>query len=99
MSAVPGREALGLCRAFVVAHWGCVVGAARYPSSPNLISTPLTPRSEAAEKKKAAERYAKAHAAGQTEQAKSDLARLQEIRKKRDAAAAQRKAEQEGWYS
>lgn len=47
-------------------------------------------------KKAAQERAAKAAAAGKTEQAKSDLARLQEIRRKREAAAAQRQAEQEG---
>lgn len=55
--------------------------------------------SEAAEKKAAQERYAKLQAAGKTDQAKSDLARLQEIRKRREAAAAQRIAEQEGGLS
>ncbi len=33
---------------------------------------------------------------GKTDQAKSDLARLQEIRRKREAAAAQRTAEADG---
>jgi hypothetical protein len=56
----------------------------------------LTIISEAAEKKAAAERYAKLQAQGKTTQAKTDLARLQEIRKRREAAAAQRIAEQEG---
>lgn len=69
---------------------------------------------EAAEKKAAAERYAKLHAAGtfgnisrrievlmlllagHTEQARNDMARLQEIRKKREADANQRKAREEG---
>ncbi|GMK55434.1 hypothetical protein CspeluHIS016_0204900 [Cutaneotrichosporon spelunceum] len=46
---------------------------------------------EAAEKK----RFQQRQAAGKTQQAKSDLARLQEIRKRREAAAAQRAAEQE----
>lgn len=51
-------------------------------------------RSEAAEKK----RFQQRQAQGKTSQAKSDLARLQEIRKKREAAAAQRVAEQEGMF-
>lgn len=38
---------------------------------------------------------AQRHASGHSAQAKSDLARLQEIRKKREAAAAARLAEQE----
>ncbi|KAG8699401.1 hypothetical protein FRC08_005331 [Ceratobasidium sp. 394] len=50
---------------------------------------------EAKESKEAKERYWKLHQAGKTEQAKNDLARLAEIRKKREAAAAQRKQETE----
>jgi len=50
---------------------------------------------EAKEKKEAQERYWKMHAAGKTDQAKSDLARLAAIRKQREDAAAQRKAEAE----
>ncbi|KAG8703355.1 hypothetical protein FRC08_002922 [Ceratobasidium sp. 394] len=50
---------------------------------------------EAKEAKEAKERYWKLHQAGKTEQAKNDLARLAEIRKKREAAAAQRKQETE----
>lgn len=53
------------------------------------------PPREAAEKKAAADRYAKLHAEGKTDQAKSDMARLAEIRKKRAADAERRKAEQE----
>jgi len=48
---------------------------------------------EEAEKKAAAERYQKLHAQGKTVEAKSDLARLQEVRRRREAAAAQRQAE------
>lgn len=48
---------------------------------------------EQADKKAAAERYAKLHAAGKTDEAKSDMARLQEIRKQREQAAARRTAE------
>ncbi|KAL7418751.1 hypothetical protein Q5752_006434 [Cryptotrichosporon argae] len=48
---------------------------------------------EAADKKAAQERYQKLHAQGKTAEAKSDMARLQEIRKRREAAAAQREAE------
>lgn len=50
---------------------------------------------EAKEKKGAQDRYWKLHAAGKTDQAKTDLARLAAIRKQREEAAAQRKAEQE----
>jgi len=50
---------------------------------------------EAKEKKEAAERYRKLHAAGKTVEAKADLTRLAQIRKEREAAAAKRKAEQE----
>lgn len=35
---------------------------------------------------------------GKTQEAKSDLARLQEIRRQREAAAAQRKAEADGEF-
>ncbi|KDE02250.1 hypothetical protein MVLG_07184 [Microbotryum lychnidis-dioicae p1A1 Lamole] len=48
---------------------------------------------EQADKKAAAERYAKLHAAGKTDAARADLARLAEIRKQREQAAARRKAE------
>ncbi|EIW65478.1 hypothetical protein TREMEDRAFT_66543 [Tremella mesenterica DSM 1558] len=51
---------------------------------------------EAQSKKEAQERYQKLHAQGKTQEAKSDLARLQEIRKRREAAAAQREAEAAG---
>jgi len=50
---------------------------------------------EAKDKKEAQDRYWKLHAAGKTEQAKTDLARLAAIRKQREEAAAQRKAETE----
>ncbi|KAF5392128.1 hypothetical protein D9757_003197 [Collybiopsis confluens] len=50
---------------------------------------------EAKEKKEAQDKYWKLHAAGKTDQAKSDLARLAKIRAERDAAAAKRKAEAE----
>jgi len=49
---------------------------------------------EEKEKKEAKERYWKLHQAGKTDQAKADLARLAAIRKEREQAAAQRKAEQ-----
>ncbi|KZO97603.1 hypothetical protein CALVIDRAFT_597511 [Calocera viscosa TUFC12733] len=48
---------------------------------------------EAQEQKEAKERYWKLHQAGKTDQAKADLARLTQIRKEREQAAAQRKAE------
>ncbi|KAK4701268.1 hypothetical protein P7C70_g4970, partial [Phenoliferia sp. Uapishka_3] len=48
---------------------------------------------EQADKAAAKERYAKLHAAGKTDEAKSDLGRLAEIRKQREVAAARRKAE------
>lgn len=51
--------------------------------------------SEERDKKAARERYMKMHLAGKTDEAKADLSRLAEIRKQREAAAAQRKAEQE----
>lgn len=57
---------------------------------------PIPLYSEAKEKKEAQDRYWKLHAAGKTEQAKTDLARLAAIRKQREEAAAQRKAETEG---
>jgi len=50
---------------------------------------------EQKEKQEAKERYWKAHLAGKTDQAKADLARLAHIRKEREAAQAQRKAEAE----
>ncbi|KZT53173.1 hypothetical protein CALCODRAFT_486546 [Calocera cornea HHB12733] len=49
---------------------------------------------EAQEAKEAKDRYWKLHQAGKTDQAKADLARLAAIRKEREQAAAQRKAEQ-----
>jgi hypothetical protein len=51
---------------------------------------------EAKEKKDAQARYWKLHMEGKTDQAKSDLARLAAIRKKREEAAAAKKAEAEG---
>ncbi|CAI2169427.1 18745_t:CDS:2 [Funneliformis geosporum] len=50
---------------------------------------------EAAEKEAARQRYWKLHLEGKTDQAKSDLARLAVIKKQREEAALQRKAEQE----
>ncbi|CAG8790971.1 10354_t:CDS:2, partial [Dentiscutata erythropus] len=50
---------------------------------------------EAAEKEAARQRYWKLHLEGKTEQAKSDLARLAIIKKQREEAAIQRKAEAE----
>lgn len=52
-------------------------------------------RSEAKQKKEAKERYMAAHMAGKTDEAKADMARLRAVREAREAAAAQRKAEQE----
>ena len=40
----------------------------------------------------------KLHAAGKTDQAKADLARLAKIRKEREEAQAKRKAEAEGMF-
>jgi len=67
------------------------------PRSPDLSAPKELSRREreAKEKKEAAEKYRKLHAAGKTVEAKSDLARLTLIRKEREAAAAKRKAEQE----
>ncbi|KAH7927172.1 hypothetical protein BV22DRAFT_1032046 [Leucogyrophana mollusca] len=48
---------------------------------------------EAKEKQDAKDRYWKLHLAGKTDEAKSDLARLQKIRAEREAAQAKRKAE------
>ncbi|KAF7794580.1 hypothetical protein EIP86_005715 [Pleurotus ostreatoroseus] len=53
---------------------------------------------EEKEKKEAKERWWKMHEQGKTEQAKSDLARLAKIRAEREAAAAKRKAENEGKF-
>jgi len=50
---------------------------------------------EEKEKKEAKERYWKLHLEGKTDQAKSDLARLAQVKKDREEAAAKRKAEQE----
>lgn len=50
---------------------------------------------EAKEKQEAKERYLKLHREGKTDEAKSDLARLQKIRQEREQAAAKRKAEAE----
>jgi len=47
---------------------------------------------EAAEAAAKAEHYRKLHAAGKTDQAKGDLARLAEVRKRREAEAAKRTA-------
>jgi hypothetical protein len=49
---------------------------------------------EALEKKQAAERYWKLHQAGKTDQAKADLARLAEVKKRREEAARKRKEEE-----
>ncbi|KAH0833913.1 hypothetical protein J3R83DRAFT_11097 [Lanmaoa asiatica] len=62
----------------------------------DLGSTELTRKErEAKEKQEAKSRYWKLHAAGQTDEAKSDLARLKRIREEREAAQAKRKAEAE----
>ncbi|CAG8480124.1 14922_t:CDS:2 [Acaulospora colombiana] len=50
---------------------------------------------EAAEKEAAKQRYWKLHREGKTDQAKADLARLAVIKKEREQAAIQRKAEAE----
>ncbi|TGJ84464.1 hypothetical protein E0Z10_g4319 [Xylaria hypoxylon] len=50
---------------------------------------------EALEKQQAAERYRKLHAEGKTDEAKADMARLQQIREKREADAARKQAEKE----
>ncbi|CAG8500715.1 13479_t:CDS:2 [Acaulospora morrowiae] len=50
---------------------------------------------EAAEKEAARQRYWKLHLEGKTDQAKADLARLAIIKKQREEAAIQRKAEAE----
>jgi len=50
---------------------------------------------EQQDKKEAKERYWKLHQAGETDEAKSDLARLAKIRKEREEAQAKRKAESE----
>jgi len=60
------------------------------------LNTPREPSRrdiERQEKKAATERYWKLHLLGQTDQARADLKRLEEIRKNRDAAQAKRKAE------
>ncbi len=48
---------------------------------------------EEIEKQRAKERYDKLHAAGKTDQAKADLARLALIREKREQEAAKRREE------
>ncbi|KAI0542535.1 hypothetical protein GGR58DRAFT_452683 [Xylaria digitata] len=50
---------------------------------------------EALEKQQAAERYRKLHAEGKTDEAKADMARLKQIREKREADAARKQAEKE----
>ncbi|KAF8438430.1 casein kinase substrate phosphoprotein PP28-domain-containing protein [Boletus edulis BED1] len=50
---------------------------------------------EVKEKQEAKDRYWKLHLAGQTDEAKSDLARLKKIKEEREAAQAKRKAEAE----
>ncbi|KAK4051484.1 hypothetical protein OIO90_004698 [Microbotryomycetes sp. JL221] len=50
---------------------------------------------EEGEKKAARERYLKLHAAGKTDEAKRDMARLKEIRKQREEAAARKKEEED----
>lgn len=51
---------------------------------------------EQKEKQEAKDKYWKLHAAGKTQEAKADLARLAKIRAEREAAQARRKAETEG---
>lgn len=50
---------------------------------------------EALEKEQAKERYDKLHAAGKTDEARADLARLSLIKEKREQEAARKKAEKE----
>eukprot|EP00403_Amphidinium_massartii_P012235 CAMPEP_0178431678 /NCGR_PEP_ID=MMETSP0689_2-20121128/31981_1 /TAXON_ID=160604 /ORGANISM="Amphidinium massartii, Strain CS-259" /LENGTH=231 /DNA_ID=CAMNT_0020053617 /DNA_START=27 /DNA_END=719 /DNA_ORIENTATION=+ len=50
---------------------------------------------EEIEKAAARRRYEELHKAGQTDEAKADLARLEEVRKRREEAAQKRKAEEE----
>jgi hypothetical protein len=59
-----------------------------HPLLPNL-------REEAA-KKQASENYQKLHAAGKTDQFKKDMERLQEVKRRREKEAAERKAKDEG---
>jgi len=74
------------------------VNANRLPIQDMAISDINTPREpsrkerEAKEKQEAKERYWKLHQQGKTDQAKTDLARLAQIRKQREEAAATRKA-------
>ena len=51
---------------------------------------------EEVEKQKAKAHYQKLHAAGKTEEARADLARLAIIRKQREEAAKKREEEQKG---
>jgi len=53
------------------------------------------PREEAA-KKQASENYQRLHAAGKTDQFKKDMERLQEVKRRREKEAAERKAKDEG---
>lgn len=51
---------------------------------------------EEAQKKAAAEHYQKMHAAGKTDQFKKDMERLQEVKRRREREAAERKAKEDG---
>ncbi|KAK0673593.1 casein kinase substrate phosphoprotein PP28-domain-containing protein [Cercophora samala] len=59
------------------------------------VSAPNKREREAIAAQEAKERYMKLHEAGKTDQAKADLARLREIRAKREEEAARRLAEKE----
>ncbi|CAM1503776.1 Fc.00g013670.m01.CDS01 [Cosmosporella sp. VM-42] len=61
----------------------------------NLSTAPSRREREAIEAAAAKEKYMKLHAAGKTDEAKADLARLALIREQREAEAARRKAEKE----
>lgn len=51
---------------------------------------------EAIEKERAAAHYLKKHLAGETEEAKKDLARLQEVKRRREEAERRKKEEEDG---
>lgn len=70
-------------------------------SMPHLLTlhtapTPNPSHREAAAKEQAAANYQKAHAAGKTDQFKKDMERLQEVKRRREREAAERKAKDEG---
>ncbi|CAK5139556.1 unnamed protein product [Aphanomyces euteiches] len=63
---------------------------------PNAEPAPLTRRErEALEKEAKAAAYMKRHLAGQTEEAKRDMRRLEEVKKRREEAALRKKQEEE----